>query len=70
MSPDINYIVIIVHRPTCVCSNADPTALLRTWGSALGQIDCIECSLFSIHATLGQTTLRVGRVSVWCTGGS
>ena len=34
------------------------------------QIDGIECGLFSIHAPLGQTTLRVGWVSVQCTGGS
>ena len=37
-----------------------PTALLRAAGSAQG----VECGLFSNHAPLGQTTLRVGRVSV------
>ena len=41
-----------------MCSNADPTALLSTWGS----IDGIECGLFLIHAPLGQTTLLVGQV--------
>ena len=45
------------------------TALLRTSGSA-GQIDGIECGLFSNHAPLGQITLRVGQVSVKCTRGS
>ena len=29
------------------------------------QIDGIECGLFSIHALLGQTTLRVGRVYMY-----
>ena len=33
-------------------------------------IDGVECDLFSNHAPLGQTTLRVGWVSVYCTGGS
>ena len=28
------------------------------------RIDGVECGLFSNHALLGQTTLRVGRVSV------
>ena len=56
--------------PMCVCVcvfyNADPTALLRTWDSRARWIYGIECSLFSIHAPLGQTTLRMGWVSVWC----
>ena len=34
------------------------------------RIDGVECGLFSNHAPLGQTTLRVGRVSVQCTGES
>ena len=33
------------------------------------RIDGVECGLFSIHAPLGQITLRVGRVSVQCTVG-
>ena len=37
-----------------------PTALLR----ALGSVQGVECGLFSIHPPLGQTTLRVGRISV------
>ena len=57
--PSTNSIV------SCVCSNADPTALLCIWGSAQG----IERGLFFIHAPLGQTTLRVGQVSACCTGG-
>ena len=32
-----------------------------------GQIDGIECGLFSNNAPLGQPTLRVVRVSVHCT---
>ena len=31
-------------------------------------IDYVECGLFSIHAPLRQTTLGVGRVSVWRPG--
>ena len=54
----------------CVVFQCQPTALLLTSGSAQGEIDGIECGLFSIHAPLGQTTLHVGRVSVYCTGGS
>ena len=34
------------------------------------RIDGVECGLSSNHAPLGQTTLRVGRVSVYCTGES
>ena len=57
---------VILER---VCSNANPLhyyalRVPRRW------IDGVECGLFSNHAPLGQTTLRVGRVSVQCTVGS
>ena len=37
---------------------------ITCFGFRARQIDGIECGLFSNHAPLGQTTLRVGRVSV------
>ena len=43
---------------------------LHASGFRARQIDDVECGLFSIHAPLGQTTLCVGQVSLWCTGGS
>ena len=48
----------------CLCSNAGPTALLRASGFRARPINDVERGLFSIHAPLGQTTLRAGRVSV------
>ena len=44
----------------CVCSYAYATALLRASGFRARSIDGVDCGLFSIHAPLGQTTLRVG----------
>ena len=41
-----------------------PTALLRASGSTQGGLDGVKCGLFSHHSPLGQTTLRVGWVSV------
>ena len=35
------------------------------FGSHARWIDGVECGLFSNQALLGQTTLRVGCVSVW-----
>ena len=37
---------------------------IRRFGFRARRIDGVECGLFSNHASLGQTTLRVGRVSV------
>ena len=37
---------------------------IMRFGFLARQIDGIECGLFSNHAPLGQTTLRVGQVSV------
>ena len=46
-----------------------PTALLRASGSEQGGQMALS-GLFLNHTPLGQTTLRVGRVSVQCTVGS
>ena len=43
---------------------------IARFGFRTRQIDGVVCDIFSIHAPLGQTTLRVGRVSVQCIGGS
>ena len=47
----------------CVCSNANP---LHYYALQVPRkvMDGVKCGLFSNHAPLGRTTLRVGRVSV------
>ena len=53
-----------------VCVPMPTHCTIMRFGFRPRQIDGIECGLFLNHAPLGQTTLRVGRVSVECTGGS
>ena len=57
------YVLKLLQKNVCVLQG-QPTAILRASGSAARRIDGVECGLFSTHAPLGQTTLRVGRVSV------
>ena len=55
----------ISNLEKCVCSNAKPLhyyALRVPRKVEHG----VKCGLFSNNAPLGQTTLRVGRVSVQC----
>ena len=47
-----------------VCSNSYQAALLRASGFRARRIDGDDCGLFLIDAPLGQTAVRVGRVSV------
>ena len=48
----------------CVCVFQSTHCTITCFGFRTRRIDGVECGLFSIHAPLGQTTLRVGRVSV------
>ena len=54
----------------CVCVPMPTHCTIACFGFRSRWIDGLECGLFLNHAPLGQTTLRVGRVSVWCTVGS
>ena len=47
-----------------VCVPMPTHCTIMRFGFRPRQIDGIECGLFLNHAPLGQTTLRVGRVSV------
>ena len=49
-----------------VCVLMPTHCTITCFGFHARQIDGIECGLFSNHALLGQTTLRVRRVSVYC----
>ena len=57
--------LILMHvQIVCVCVfQCQPTALMH-FGFHARWPDGVKCCLFSNHAPLGQTTLRVGRVSV------
>ena len=44
----------------CVCVPMPTHYIITSFGFHTEWIDGIECGLFSIHAPLGQTTLRVG----------
>ena len=54
----------------CVCFVMSTHCTITRFGFRVRRIDGVESGLFLIHAPLGQTTLRVGRLSVLCTGGS
>ena len=41
--------LVIMLKNVCVCSNADPTALLCTSGFCARRIDGVECGQFLIH---------------------
>ena len=47
-----------------VCVPMPTHCTITCFGIRTRRMDGIECGLFSIHTLLGQTTLRVGRVSV------
>ena len=51
----INYCVCV-----CVCVPMPTHWTIMCFGFRTRQIDGVECGLFSNHAPLGQTTLRVG----------
>ena len=51
----------------CVCVLMPTHCTIMRFGFRSRRIDGVQCGLFSNHAPLGQTTLRVGRVSVQCT---
>ena len=53
-----------------VCVPMPTHCTITCFGFRARRIVGVECGLFSIHAPLGQATLRVGRISVQCTGGS
>ena len=55
-------------KQMCVCVLMLTHCTITRFGFRARQIDGIEYGLFSIYAPLGQTTLRVGRVSVQCIG--
>ena len=63
---NIAQIITIVNKCVCVCVCFPmPThCTIACFGFHARRINGIECGLFSIHAPLGQTTLRVGQVSV------
>ena len=48
----------------CVCVPVSTHCTIMCFRSRARRIDGVECGLFSIHAPLGQTTLRLGQVSV------
>ena len=47
-----------------ICVPMPTHCTIKYFGFRAKQIDGAECGLFSIHAPLGHTTLRVRRVSV------
>ena len=51
----------------CVCVPMPTHCTIMCFGFRTRRIDGVKCDLFSIHAPLGQTTLRKRRVSVQCT---
>ena len=53
-----------INIGVCVYVPMPTHCIITCFGLCARQIDGIECGLFSIHALLGQTTLRVGRVFV------
>ena len=72
-----HFLIIVAPFPSitpdnrvCVCVPMPTHCTISCFGFRSRQIDGVGCDLFSIHAPLGQTTLRVGQVSVWCTVGS
>ena len=48
----------------CVCVPMPTHCTITRFGFRARRIDGFKCGLFSNHATLGQTTLRVGRMCV------
>ena len=64
---DWNYVRIIIIIPPiikCVCVLMPSHCTITRFGFRTRRIEDVECGLFSNHAPLGQTTLRVGKVSV------
>ena len=57
-------------KSVCVCVPMPTHCTIMRFRFHARWIDGIKCCLFLNHASFGQTTLHVGRVSVWCTGGS
>ena len=51
-------------REKCLFVSMPTHCTIMRFGFRARRIDGVECGLFSNHAPLGQTTLRVGRVSV------
>ena len=67
--PQVFHIVkVCVCVCVCVCVYVCvpmPThCTITRFGFRAGRIDGVECGLFSNHAPLGQTILRVGRASI------
>ena len=52
------------YKSVCVCVPMPTHCTITRFGFRARRIDDVECGLFSNHATLGQTTLRVGWISV------
>ena len=60
--PNIATVKIVLY--VCVCVLMPTHCTIKHFGIRTKRIDGVECGLFSNHAPLGQTTLRVARVSV------
>ena len=57
-------VCVCMHACVCVCVPMPTHCTITRFGFHARWIDVVEYGLFSNHAPLGQTTLRVGRVSV------
>ena len=55
----ISYIIFALQS-VCVCVPMPTHCTITCFGFHARWIDGVECGLFSNHALLGQTTLRVG----------
>ena len=68
MIPDMSSYAKLIrlgtHYQPSKCVPVPTHCTITCFGVRTRRIDGVECGLFSIDAPLGQTTLRVGRVSV------
>ena len=64
MSSNAKLIRLGTHYQPSKCVPMPTHCTITCFGFRTRWIDGVDCALFSIHAPLGQTTLRVGRVSV------
>ena len=68
----VNIKIVLFLRNYCIYPNICLSVLMPTHCTIMRfrfhtrQIDSVKCGLFSNHALLGQTTLRVEIVSVQC----
>ena len=62
MTTNVN--IKMFKKCVCVCVPMPTHCTITRFGFNARRIDGVKCGLFSNQAPLGQTTLRVGRLSV------